>query len=94
MHGRISSPFGRISRETGQPQVFYLMFFVITSNVRIHNIIKFSFGFLFKVLEAISLIDVRRRFIEALAPLFGRPLEADPVSIQHPCINLYSFDVK
>ncbi|EXC00992.1 hypothetical protein L484_016058 [Morus notabilis] len=32
-----------------------------------------------QVLEAISLVDVRRRFIEALAPLFGRPLEADPV---------------
>ncbi|XWS24492.1 hypothetical protein CRYUN_Cryun28dG0107400 [Craigia yunnanensis] len=31
------------------------------------------------VLEAVSLIDIRRRFIEALAPLFGRPLEADPV---------------
>ncbi|KAG8654559.1 BRISC and BRCA1-A complex member 2 isoform X2 [Manihot esculenta] len=32
-----------------------------------------------QVSEAVSLIDVRRRFIEALAPLFGRPLEADPV---------------
>ncbi|XP_059460754.1 uncharacterized protein LOC132189927 isoform X1 [Corylus avellana] len=32
-----------------------------------------------QILEAVSLIDVRRRFIEALAPLFGRPLEADPV---------------
>ncbi|CAN0872015.1 BRISC and BRCA1-A complex member 2 [Linum grandiflorum] len=32
-----------------------------------------------QVLEAVSLIDVRRHFIEALAPLFGRPLEADPV---------------
>ncbi|XP_034201845.1 BRISC and BRCA1-A complex member 2 isoform X1 [Prunus dulcis] len=32
-----------------------------------------------QVLEAVSLIDVRRRFIEALALQFGRPLEADPV---------------
>ncbi|KAJ7957873.1 BRCA1-A complex subunit BRE [Quillaja saponaria] len=32
-----------------------------------------------QVLEAISLIDVRRRFIEALASEFGRPVEADPV---------------
>ncbi|EEF52728.1 Protein BRE, putative [Ricinus communis] len=32
-----------------------------------------------QVSEAVSLIDVRRCFIEALAPLFGRPLEADPV---------------
>ncbi|KAK6245556.1 BRCA1-A complex subunit BRE - like 1 [Theobroma cacao] len=32
-----------------------------------------------QVLEAVSLIDIRRRFIEALAPLFGRPLEADPI---------------
>lgn len=29
--------------------------------------------------EAISLIGIRREFIEALAPVFGRPLEADPV---------------
>ncbi|KAK4599999.1 hypothetical protein RGQ29_009882 [Quercus rubra] len=32
-----------------------------------------------QILEAVSLIDVRRRFIESLAPLFGRPLEADPI---------------
>ncbi|XP_038703587.1 BRISC and BRCA1-A complex member 2-like isoform X2 [Tripterygium wilfordii] len=32
-----------------------------------------------QVLEAASLVDVRRRFIEALAPLFGRPVEADSV---------------
>ena len=32
-----------------------------------------------KVLEAVSLIDVRRRFIEALAVQLGRPVEADPV---------------
>ncbi|WCJ35095.1 BRISC and BRCA1-A complex member 2 [Euphorbia peplus] len=32
-----------------------------------------------QVSEAVSLIDVRRRFIEASVPLFGRPLEADPV---------------
>ncbi|KAJ6931540.1 BRISC and BRCA1-A complex member 2-like isoform X1 [Populus alba x Populus x berolinensis] len=32
-----------------------------------------------QVLEAVTLIDVRRQFIEALAPLLGRPLEADPV---------------
>lgn len=39
-----------------------------------------SYGFfLLKILEAVSLIDVRRRFIEALVPQFGWPLEADPV---------------
>ncbi|KAF5455764.1 hypothetical protein F2P56_025310 [Juglans regia] len=32
-----------------------------------------------QILEAVSLIDVRRRFIEALVPQFGWPLEADPV---------------
>ncbi|XP_044510042.1 BRISC and BRCA1-A complex member 2-like isoform X2 [Mangifera indica] len=32
-----------------------------------------------QVLEAVSLIDVRRRFIEALAPLLGRPVETDSV---------------
>lgn len=32
-----------------------------------------------QILEAVALIEVRRRFIEALAPLFGRPLEADPI---------------
>lgn len=32
-----------------------------------------------KVLEAVSSIDVRRGFIEALDSFFGRPLEADPV---------------
>ncbi|KAI4344965.1 hypothetical protein L6164_012137 [Bauhinia variegata] len=32
-----------------------------------------------QILEAVSLIDVRRGFIEALACQFGRPLEADPV---------------
>ncbi|KAF7817648.1 BRCA1-A complex subunit BRE [Senna tora] len=32
-----------------------------------------------QVKEAVSLIDIRRNFIEALACQFGRPLEADPV---------------
>ncbi|KAL9263965.1 hypothetical protein AKJ16_DCAP21819 [Drosera capensis] len=32
-----------------------------------------------QVLEAVTLIGARKRFIEALAPVFGRPLEADPV---------------
>lgn len=32
-----------------------------------------------QVLEAAASIGARRRFIEALPPLFGRPLEADPV---------------
>ncbi|XP_054817543.1 uncharacterized protein LOC129317204 [Prosopis cineraria] len=32
-----------------------------------------------QVLEAVSLIDVKRHFIEALACQFGRPIEADPV---------------
>ncbi|KAK9946929.1 hypothetical protein M0R45_012368 [Rubus argutus] len=32
-----------------------------------------------QILEAVSLIDVRRRFIEALAVQFGRPVEADPI---------------
>nr|KYP38738.1 hypothetical protein KK1_039987 [Cajanus cajan] len=32
-----------------------------------------------QVLEAVSLIEVRRNFIEALACPFGRPVEADPV---------------
>ncbi|CAN6485349.1 unnamed protein product [Victoria cruziana] len=32
-----------------------------------------------QVLEAVASIGARRRFIEALTPVFGRPLEADPV---------------
>ncbi|GMJ07017.1 hypothetical protein like AT5G42470 [Hibiscus trionum] len=32
-----------------------------------------------QVVEAVSLIDIRRHFIESLALLLGRPLEADPV---------------
>ncbi|CAK9148291.1 unnamed protein product [Ilex paraguariensis] len=31
--------------------------------------------------DAVSSIEVRRKFIVALAPLFGRPVEADPVCI-------------
>lgn len=42
---------------------------------------SFSYFFYFKVREAVSLIDVRRRFIEALAHLIGRPVEADSVCI-------------
>ncbi|KAF0902126.1 hypothetical protein E2562_014380 [Oryza meyeriana var. granulata] len=34
-----------------------------------------------QVVEASASIGSRRRFIEALAPTFGRPLEADPLSI-------------
>ncbi|KAL8088528.1 hypothetical protein AgCh_038346 [Apium graveolens] len=32
-----------------------------------------------QIRDAVSSIEVRRQFIVALAPLFGRPLEADPV---------------
>uniref|UniRef100_A0A5B7B9N6 BRISC and BRCA1-A complex member 2 n=1 Tax=Davidia involucrata TaxID=16924 RepID=A0A5B7B9N6_DAVIN len=32
-----------------------------------------------QIVEAVSFIEVRRKFIVALAPLFGRPVEADPV---------------
>ncbi|KAL6982496.1 hypothetical protein U1Q18_042549 [Sarracenia purpurea var. burkii] len=32
-----------------------------------------------QIVDAVSLIDVRRKFIVALAPLFGRPVEADSV---------------
>ncbi|KAK4778554.1 hypothetical protein SAY86_006082 [Trapa natans] len=32
-----------------------------------------------QIREAVASIDVRRCFIEALAPLFGRPLEAEPI---------------
>jgi BRCA1-A complex subunit BRE len=48
------------------------------------------------VLEAVSLIDVRRHFIEALAGPLGRPVEADPVYaldtyFQIAMIALFSF---
>ncbi|XP_068645691.1 uncharacterized protein [Aristolochia californica] len=33
-----------------------------------------------KILEAVASLGARRRFIEALAPHFGRPIEADPDS--------------
>ena len=36
-----------------------------------------------KVVEASASIGARRRFIEALAPTFGRPIEADPVFIHN-----------
>ncbi|KAG9442578.1 hypothetical protein H6P81_018432 [Aristolochia fimbriata] len=32
-----------------------------------------------QILEAVASLGARRRFIEALAPYFGRPLEADPI---------------
>ncbi|KAL0904701.1 hypothetical protein M5K25_026838 [Dendrobium thyrsiflorum] len=32
-----------------------------------------------QVMEAVAFVGARRRFIEALAPKFGRPLEADPI---------------
>ncbi|OVA06311.1 Brain/reproductive organ-expressed protein [Macleaya cordata] len=32
-----------------------------------------------QIVDAVASIGARRRFIEALAPLFGRPVEADPV---------------
>lgn len=32
-----------------------------------------------QIKEAVALIEVRRKFITTLAPLFGRPIEADPV---------------
>lgn len=73
--------------ETLEKQVLYtihlanlvsLYFTVVT----VKCIITISiFCLVIKVLEAISLIDVRRRFIEALAVQFGRPVEADPVRI-------------
>lgn len=43
------------------------------------HVMKFIYFFLLKILEAVASIGARRRFIEALAPLFGRPVEADPV---------------
>jgi len=36
-----------------------------------------------KVVEASASIGARRRFIEALAPTFGRPIEADPVFVNN-----------
>ncbi|KAI8549494.1 hypothetical protein RHMOL_Rhmol06G0029000 [Rhododendron molle] len=32
-----------------------------------------------QIVDGVASIDVRRKFIAALAPLFGRPVEADPV---------------
>ncbi|MQL76381.1 hypothetical protein Taro_008778 [Colocasia esculenta] len=32
-----------------------------------------------EVMEAVKAVTTRRHFIEALAPIFGRPIEADPV---------------
>ncbi|KAL8128943.1 hypothetical protein V2J09_018098 [Rumex salicifolius] len=32
-----------------------------------------------QIIEAVALVGARRRFIEALATTFGRPLEADPI---------------
>lgn len=39
------------------------------------------FYFVLKIVDGVASIDVRRKFIAALAPLFGRPVEADPVRI-------------
>ncbi|KAJ1420938.1 BRCA1-A complex subunit BRE [Sesbania bispinosa] len=44
-----------------------------------------------QVLEAVSLIDVRRHFIEALASPLGRPVEADPEGNFSFCI--WSFHI-
>lgn len=42
---------------------------------------KVLFYFVLKIVDGVASIDVRRKFIAALAPLFGRPVEADPVRI-------------
>lgn len=36
-----------------------------------------------QIRDAVLSIEVRRKFIVALAPVFGRPVEADPVCIFH-----------
>ncbi|XP_062097244.1 uncharacterized protein LOC133803282 [Humulus lupulus] len=50
-----------------------------------------------QVSEAVNLIDVRRQFIEALALVFGRPLEADPVFCRRAtflaCSGVFTFMV-
>lgn len=37
--------------------------------------------FSFQIKDAVTLIELRRQFIVALAPFFGRPLEADSVCL-------------
>lgn len=37
--------------------------------------------YIYKILAAGASIGARRRFIEALAPVFGRPVEADSVCL-------------
>ncbi|KAF5183947.1 Brisc and brca1-a complex member [Thalictrum thalictroides] len=48
-----------------------------------------------QIVEAVAAIGARRRFIEALAPLFGRPLEADPVFCRKAtvfaCSGVFTF---
>ncbi|GFY93016.1 hypothetical protein Acr_08g0014120 [Actinidia rufa] len=47
-----------------------------------------------KIVDAVSSIDVRRKFIVALAPLFGRPVEADPnSSISDVLWGVHIFDL-
>jgi len=41
--------------------------------------------------EAVAAISARRRFIEALAPLFGRPVEADSVCVLRVPFSLCVF---
>ncbi|KAJ6731066.1 BRISC AND BRCA1-A COMPLEX MEMBER 2 [Salix viminalis] len=43
-----------------------------------------------QVIEAVTSIDVRRKFIEALSPVLGRPLEADPVFCRRASFLVYS----
>lgn len=45
-------------------------------------------------MEAVAGVAKRRRFIEALAPSFGRPIEADPVSTSlHVLLFVFLLDL-
>lgn len=48
-----------------------------------------------QIVDAVSSIDVRRKFIVSLVPLFGRPVEADPVFCRKAtylaCSGVFTF---
>ncbi|XAR61651.1 hypothetical protein NMG60_11016130 [Bertholletia excelsa] len=48
-----------------------------------------------QIVDAVSSIDVRRKFIEALTPHFGRPVEADPIFCRKAtflaCSGVFTF---
>lgn len=96
VHGRIPSQFGRYAWIAGQSRAIYIpqkrlspsklsfcniLFFPFLQFIPLFWTWSFSLISIPQIRDAILSIEVRRKFIMALASPFGRPVEADPVCI-------------